>query len=149
MQFSPQSQVILDQLQAGLIVMSGAVTIGPLDKAAKRLLDIFAVHYDQIYGVSGEQQAKLLLRFYAKAVETTAEAIGDTAIGGFQSASASPQAQSAVPSAKVAKTETETNAARWLLESLECQSVRGIAPFGAHWEFQLRWQELPCLWSEW
>ena len=70
MEFSPQSQAVVDQLLSGAKIKSSTTEIGPLDETEKILLHLVHAHYDEFSRRSGDDRVSFLLTCYKDAKDT-------------------------------------------------------------------------------
>jgi hypothetical protein len=118
MTLSPQSAEVVRDLLAGKQLSSGTVILGPLDDDTKKLLQVMTDNYADLSAARGEPQARALREKFSAVVQVatsnTTKPVGTT---DPLEAEPSPQRE-------------------WRLESLSCESIRGVAPPGKRFVFK-------------
>lgn len=111
MKLSPQSNDIISKLLAGQPIAMDNLTVGPLDKPARGLLNVLVKHFDELSRAKGDDRASKLRSLYVAELACAAD-------------EASPPAKTTAPFVEC------SSAPDWKIEQLRCVSIRGIAPPG-------------------
>jgi|GEM_PF-1795507 len=125
MNFSPQSQEVIDSLLRGRQIQSGTVSVGPFDEASLLLLKILSNDYGAINALSGAEQAKELRSRYQEQEQQT-EANSD-----------SSDTSTNIDHEKAEGDPGQLETCRgWRLVAVNATSYRGLAPVGTDITFQ-------------
>lgn len=124
MKLSPNSQEIIDRLMIERELKSQSVYIGPLSDHEARLLQVITSNYQRLISEKGVQQALLLRELNNRAIQ---EQESDASMDKLKSNEAPAVS---LPSFSI------SSPSQWRLISLQCVSIRGIAPPGELFEFK-------------